>query len=470
MKRLTMMIALIAMVVCMMACGDDDITAPIANAVNLAGKVAKGYVSFALVIADRNNNFALDAGEVSTYSDANGDFDLTVPGGYGNYVLVSLGGTIKDSLGNDVPAPPLMAPAGSENITPLTTLVALNPALETQIEAQTGEAFDVDLAGPGGVSATTMRLSQAVRAIMDIMTDPDAPIVSDPEDLMMIVEHLATSLDGQDLVDDTSLSTALQAGLQNAMNDNAIIDPNQVNITDVGNVITAVGNAIDGVLGDVPEGAVGVQENPALLGTIKTLVATAVVATADNTQTVSIRVGQVEPLDENDQVVPNTGQPDVYTEANALTITQLRTMLIVVNKFGTDRQFNSASLFINISDANSSRRATAEVTKVDVTVTAGNTLVITTSAQTRLRINGVNAQGTIVTADIANASAAGDDQIITTAGTEVTVNLERLQTKIQNTVGAGSDLFEVSLVGNHAIGVSAAGVPLTAYNRNIVVQ
>lgn len=480
MKRtLTVLVAILAgMAVCLTVTGcwdwdDDDVAAP-KGPVKVAGKVAKGYVSFALVIADKiiagDHNYVLDDGEVSTYTDADGDFDLTVPRGYGNYVLVSLGGTIKDSAGNDVPAPPLLAPAGSKNITPLTTLVSLNPALKNQIENQTGENFDVDLADPAGINSDAMELAQAVRTVLDILTDPDAPVVSDPEDLMLIVEHLAANLDGADLVDDTTVSDAIETGLTNALNDPAIIDPNQVVITSVANAVGAVGTAVDGVLGAIGEGQDNVSEDAGLLNTIETRVGTAVTTTETNVQTVSIEVDQVQLLDENDLVVPNTGQPFVYTEANADTITQLQATLVVDNEFATDKQYNDADLVVTITDDDSSRRVTMRVTNVDVTVTAADAVVIATSTQTRLKIYGINAQGEVVTADISNASVAGDADIIDATGAVVTVNLDLVQAKIQNTVGAGSDLFEIGLVGDYAVNVYAEGVPLKAFSMAIEVQ
>lgn len=478
-RTITAMLAILAgMAMCLAVTGcwedDDDVAAP-RRPVNLAGKVAKGYVSFALVIADKivagDHNYVLDDGEVSTYTDANGDFDLTVPGGYGNYVLVSLGGTIKDSNGNDVPAPPLLAPAGSKNITPLTTLVSLNPALRNQIENQTGEDFDVDLADPAGINSDAMELAQAVRTVLDILTDPNAPVVSDPEDLMLIVEHLATSLDGQDLVDDTTVSDAIENGLTNALNDPAIIDPNQVVITSVANVVGAVGGAVDGVLGAIAEGQDNVPEDN-LLTTIENQVGTAVGTTATNTQSVSLEVDQVQLLDENDQLVPTIGQqfPYVYTEANADTITQLQATLIVDNEFAEDKQYNDASLVVTITDAASLRRVTMRVTNVDVTVTAADAVTIATSTQTRLKIYGINAQGEVVSADIGNTSVAGDDEIIDANGAIVTVNLDLVQAKIQNTVGAGADLFEIGLTGDYAVHVYAEGLPLTDFNLAIEVQ
>jgi hypothetical protein len=96
-----------------------------------SGKLVKGPVEGAIVFADRigidnSPNLIRDSDEVWAQTDANGKFTLPSVPNY-RYVLVSQGG--KDTL----PSPRtqqnailMLAPAGSANITILTTLVALD--------------------------------------------------------------------------------------------------------------------------------------------------------------------------------------------------------------------------------------------------------------------------------------------------------------------------------------------------------
>lgn len=84
-----------------------------------SGIVQDGYVRGATVFIDVNGNGALDAGEPSAVTDANGNFSIA-----SNAVgsIVALGGTnIDTGLPNTVV---LKAPAGSTVINPITTLVA----------------------------------------------------------------------------------------------------------------------------------------------------------------------------------------------------------------------------------------------------------------------------------------------------------------------------------------------------------
>ena len=82
------------------------------------GTLIDGYISGATVFADANGNGQLDSGEVSTTTDANGNFTLTV----GTGPLVAFGGT---DISTGLPFKgQLAAPAGSSVVDPLTTLVA----------------------------------------------------------------------------------------------------------------------------------------------------------------------------------------------------------------------------------------------------------------------------------------------------------------------------------------------------------
>jgi hypothetical protein len=97
----------------------------VAPATPPSGKLAQGPVSGATIFADRiggGTRFVWDIDEVKAPSDASGNYRLPTVPTY-NYVLVSKGGT--DTL-TGLPAIQMLAPAGSINITPLTTLIALD--------------------------------------------------------------------------------------------------------------------------------------------------------------------------------------------------------------------------------------------------------------------------------------------------------------------------------------------------------
>jgi Ca2+-binding RTX toxin-like protein len=99
----------------------SDPTGPAALSVDVAavtGVVSDGYLAGATIFIDENGNQQLDPGEVSTVTDANGNFTLPELGA-GN--LVAIGGISTDTgLANELV---LTAPNGATVVNPLTTLV-----------------------------------------------------------------------------------------------------------------------------------------------------------------------------------------------------------------------------------------------------------------------------------------------------------------------------------------------------------
>ncbi len=148
MKRspVSLCIMLIAGVMTVIGCGGGGGGGSEASVAGPSGKVTMGAVSGAVVFADHASgtewNFRMDAdeAETSTTSDQGGNFELSMMPGF-SYGMVAMGGT--DSLtGNE--AMFMLAPAGARNISPLTTLVALNQNSKTAIESL-GIPYDADL-------------------------------------------------------------------------------------------------------------------------------------------------------------------------------------------------------------------------------------------------------------------------------------------------------------------------------------
>ena len=108
----------------------------------ITGKVIQGYISGATAFADANGNGKLDPGEVSTTTDANGNFALS--GGTGP--LVAFGGT---DISTGLPFKgTLEAPQGSSVITPLTTLIndlSSDPSAQQKVLANFGLSSTINL-------------------------------------------------------------------------------------------------------------------------------------------------------------------------------------------------------------------------------------------------------------------------------------------------------------------------------------
>lgn len=156
----------------------------------LEGKLVQGPVKGATVYADRigsGNEYLLDQAE-QDYSSSTGNtgaYTLPAPpSGYGNYRLVSTGGTYSsvNSAGAtvDKPAMQMIAPMGAKNITPLTTLIALTPAnqqaaLKAKIEATGITSYDIDISAAATATPAALLLSKSVESVVEALGKALAP-------------------------------------------------------------------------------------------------------------------------------------------------------------------------------------------------------------------------------------------------------------------------------------------------------
>ncbi len=111
-------------------CSDDHDTS-----ITAKGKVIQSPVSGATVFFDMNGNRAWDDNEpkAKSQTDAQGNYEINIKDGLAG-VLCSIGGTYTGASGEIIPALPMIAPKGkTQNITVLTTLVAINPGLKSVI-------------------------------------------------------------------------------------------------------------------------------------------------------------------------------------------------------------------------------------------------------------------------------------------------------------------------------------------------
>lgn len=201
-------------------CGSDD--------AGPSGRLVQGPVLNATVFADNVSGgvrFAQDANEVSTTtSTVTGDFELPSTPGY-NYILVSKGGI--DKL-TEQPAIQMIAPAGSANITPLTTLVALDTTGTVKAKLQSlGVSYDADIsttASPAAIlvvkSVETMvqSLTQAVVASAGSDTISAEQIATVQAQTMQAIatEFAKPGVTATTLTTTASLSTALQSAATTA--------------------------------------------------------------------------------------------------------------------------------------------------------------------------------------------------------------------------------------------------------------
>lgn len=271
----------------------------------ISGKVIQGPVAGATVFADRIvanglGDMTMDSTEAATQTttDANGNYTLPVTPAY-TYVVVSKGGV--DSLSKE-PAGLMLAPAGAQNVSSLTTMVALDTTgtVKAKIEAL-GGTYDANYS----ISATpallffAKSLDTTVQAL-ETALNPDGATLSAAQVLdvqLKTLTALATEL-AKPTTTSTTLATptTLQTVVTTAVTSAATtIDATYTNIsisspaavaTSVASTVPAVAVAVSGssttALSTDPLAATSEAAAlpPSDLNTISTAVDTTVVTTS----------------------------------------------------------------------------------------------------------------------------------------------------------------------------------------------
>jgi hypothetical protein len=222
---------LVALTSLTFGCGGGSSTAT-TTATPPNGKLVKGPVAGAVVFADRidrvgangSPNLVLDTDEVWTTTDANGKYTLPKVPAY-KYVLVSLGGqdTYHDpAVKQDVIM--MMAPAGSANITLLTTLVALDTTgqiykkLQPLQSAPLNAALDFDVS-TSSTPATLLLMKSIEYAVQSITYSVTSKSAITPQQVAIIqfqaLQQIALEFakPASDLATTAGLKTALTTAL-----------------------------------------------------------------------------------------------------------------------------------------------------------------------------------------------------------------------------------------------------------------
>ena len=101
----------------------------VAQNFNIGGNAVKGPLQGATAFLDANNNNALDAGETSVTTLADGSYTLSSNSATARVVVISTDETIDTSSGAAVANLVMSAPAGATDVTPLTTRMDASPDL-----------------------------------------------------------------------------------------------------------------------------------------------------------------------------------------------------------------------------------------------------------------------------------------------------------------------------------------------------
>jgi cell division protein ZapA (FtsZ GTPase activity inhibitor) len=437
----------------------------------LSGAVAKGYVEGARVFADKlvagttEGNQQLDRtnGEVfDISSDTTGDYSLTIPAGYGDFQLFSLGGTI---VGDGEPAPIMCAPSDSDNITPVTTLVCLNSELRTKI----GETvFDKDIADTDGVDGSVLALAMAVKASLECLEE-NVPM-TDSQALSVVTALADAYNDTTDLKDETQLAEATSTGVKAALEDEDVFDVDEV-VFNSDDAAAAIEDAITTIVGSIDMD--GTVTESSIKDEVDAAIDDSIPAVADAiTKIVKVSISSVTLKDVDSSTIATIQSTDTSktlttTQANAVTTAAFT--LTGRNDFST-KTYNDAQLIVDVNDTLTLREATATISGVKVTIaaTTGN-VTLSFGTDVTLNVQGTDINGNTVTATFNNISTQNDANIVTVANNVVTLDLEALDNKLESLTDAEA-LFDIGRTGNFKLNMQASNVPLTPEIKTITVE
>ena len=284
--RYQMYICTLLLALVLSACGNDN-GAGVLLTDNLGGKVVQAPVAGATVFLDKIGSGKEyeqdDQNEWVTYSTVSADDGTwslaTPPATFGKYRVVSLGGSYsfvdESGLTVKVAAMTMSAPAGAKNVTPLTTLVELQPTPELQLAVQQKleklgiASYDIDISQATATPAALL-LSKSVETVVATLTNainvPDsagitplsAPDLAKIQQIILL--KIATGLQESavDLTSPDKLKVVLQDSAAVAVAAIVKAEPAiTLNPAQAGAVVKAIKEAVAAVAASVPTDAAG---------------------------------------------------------------------------------------------------------------------------------------------------------------------------------------------------------------------
>jgi Raf kinase inhibitor-like YbhB/YbcL family protein len=246
------------------------------NVSSISGKVIQSAVNGATVFLDQDGDRRQDTGEPTATTNADGSYSFTVDtSALGSYEIVSTGGTVVDSNGNTEPAVTMIAPQGASNVSLLTTLVALEPALATQFTAANLQ-YDADLTDASGVDAQLIRLAKVAETFAQSFATSNSPYFTDTADQLKALARFAIAAEasGSVLTDNaTTLSTAATTAIAD-IESRYSVDVDDTLATSISSAVSSVATAISATAGTITESSIQVAFDSSM-DTLQTSVANA---------------------------------------------------------------------------------------------------------------------------------------------------------------------------------------------------
>ena len=137
------------------------------------------------------------------------------------------------------------------NVTPLTTLVAFEPALKEKLEALGG--WNVDIASPSGVSGNLLRIAKTVETLSSTLSGGSSPVVSDLSANLKSLGKLATQLNSTsgDLASDEVLKASASSAITAVVSDPTLV-PNPPTEAQKAALTSSVEQAVQGIAAAIP--------------------------------------------------------------------------------------------------------------------------------------------------------------------------------------------------------------------------
>jgi len=278
-------------------CGSDCGTTVIQKTeptITVGGKLAQNYVKGARVWADKLVNGEGDLkwqnGESLAVSSSDGGYQLTEI--TGDFQVVTYGGKKQDSAGNWIDAIPMVAPAPeagqtTTNVTPLTTLVAFEPALKQKLAAY-GD-WNADIASPNGVSSNLLRIAKTVETLSSTISGGDSPLITDFNANLKSLGVLATQLNatGGDFASDTVLKASASNALTTIVADTTLVQ-NTPTAAKKSQLTNSLEQAVQGITGAISATNEVVLEDSVLLSQIEEVLDN---ASIDDTVSITLNMG-----------------------------------------------------------------------------------------------------------------------------------------------------------------------------------
>jgi len=278
-------------------CGSDCGTTIIQKTeptITVGGKLAQNYVKGARVWADKLVNGEGDLkwqnGESLAVSSSDGGYHLTEI--TGDFQVVTYGGKKQDSAGNWIDAIPMVAPAPeagqtTTNVTPLTTLVAFEPALKQKLAAY-GD-WNADIASPNGASSNLLRIAKTVETLSSTISGGDSPLITDFNANLKSLGVLATQLNatGGDFASDTVLKASASNALTTIVADTTLVQ-NTPTAAKKSQLTNSLEQAVQGITGAISATNEVVLEDSVLLSQIEEVLDN---ASIDDTVSITLNMG-----------------------------------------------------------------------------------------------------------------------------------------------------------------------------------